>query len=78
MKTFAIFALVGASSAFHLVTKDRTDDQYFNSLIGTMTVTAGNSPELSEDASKGIFADQFIHQASQDMAIQIASEKRQE
>ena len=71
----AIAALIASASAFHLNTKDQNDDMYFSKLIGTMTVTAGSSPELSEDASKGIFADQMIDTIGKELTLEQEKEK---
>ena len=60
MKAISLLLLLGFTSAFHLVTKDKADDEYYSSLINSMIVTAGDNKELSEDASKGVFADTMI------------------
>ena len=56
MKAF-IIALLGVASAHKLRFVHSDDDQFYNKVIGTMQVNAGDSEELSMDASKGIFSD---------------------
>ena len=63
MKATLLCALLGFTTAHkihqhqHFANVD--DDQFYSKVIGTMQVNAGDSEELSKDASKGVFSDQI-------------------
>ena len=63
----ALCALLGLTTAHKLRFVDAKDDQFYSKVIGTMQVNAGDSEELSKDASKGVFSDQLATNVLRDI-----------